>query len=172
MEDPFHVLGLPAGFDTDPAQVQRAYLAAVASVHPDLADPDLAAEAARRSAALNRARAQLLDPEARARALLTVLAGGAADDERGLPEGFLAGMLETRMTLEEASAAGDRAELDRLRTWAAEERSRHIERVGELFHGLAEAEAGERASRAREIRRELNAWRYIERMLEQVGASE
>jgi molecular chaperone HscB len=170
MADPFDTLGLPPRFDLDAAAVERAYLAGVASCHPDLAgdDADRAAEASRRAAALNRAKAVLLDPEARARALLERLGTGGAGDERELPEGFLAEILDTRMAVEEARASGDREAIARLRGWAASERERYVGRVSELFREV-EGGGGATAERARDIRRELNAWRYIERMIEQVA---
>ncbi|HZW08577.1 MAG TPA: iron-sulfur cluster co-chaperone HscB C-terminal domain-containing protein [Phycisphaerales bacterium] len=170
MADAFEILGFRPRFDLDPAAVQRAYLSAVALCHPDLAgdDPDRAADAARRAAALNGAKAVLLDPEARARALLERLAVPAAGDERELPQGFLAEILETRMAAEEARAAADRESILRLRAWAASERERYSRRIAELFDELGRGGA-DRSERARDIRRELNAWRYIERMIEQVG---
>lgn len=171
MGDAFDTLNIPARFDVDEAAVQRAYLAGVAASHPDLAgDTPRAAEAARRAAVLNRARAELLDPETRARALLRRLGAAGEGDERELPEGFLEHMLQTRMEMEEAVEGGDAAEVARLRAWAEQERGRHIERVGRLFARALPGPAG--AGQIQEIRRELNAWRYIERMIEQLGAHE
>lgn len=165
--DPFETLGLPARFDLDAAAVDRAYLARAAACHPDLAggDPDKAAEAARRSALLNGAKAALLNPETRARALLDRL-GGAPGSERDLPDGSLMEIMETRMAVEEAAAGGDQAELARWRNWAAEQRRDYIDRVGNMFAVLGDSPSPEALSA---IRRKLNAWRYIERMAEQIG---
>ncbi|MFG0259012.1 MAG: iron-sulfur cluster co-chaperone HscB C-terminal domain-containing protein [Phycisphaerales bacterium JB041] len=164
--DPFETLGLEPCFDLDEADIQRAYLARAAACHPDLvgADPERAADAARLSAALNRARAVLADPEDRAHALLERLGGGTGD-QRELPEGFLMEMMETRMEVEAAAESGDAAELHRWREWARTERSRYIERLGGMFADLGAPPAPDAVQ---EIRRELNAWRYIERMLEQI----
>lgn len=163
--DPFETLGLEPRFDLAEAEIQRAFLARAAACHPDLvgADSERAAEAARLSAALNRARAVLAAPEDRARALLERLGGGEGD-ERELPEGFLMEMMETRMEVEAAAGAGDAAELSRLRAWAETERARYVERLGGMFGDLRDPPAPDALQ---EIRRELNAWRYIERMLEQ-----
>lgn len=186
--DPFDTLGVDPTFDLDPGAVQRAYLRRAAACHPDLAgtDPDRSAEAAQRSAALNAARATLLHPEARARALLERLegrgGGGAASGSGGgpadpagaeadLPEGFLIEIMETRMAVEEAAESGDSDDLARWQDWVAAERARYIERLGGLFAAFAETvddDAG-RVGRLAEIQRQLNAWRYIERMLEQIG---
>ncbi|MDQ7014070.1 MAG: iron-sulfur cluster co-chaperone HscB C-terminal domain-containing protein [Planctomycetota bacterium] len=207
--DPFDTLGFEARFDLDPADIQRAYLLRAAACHPDLvgADPERVAEADRRSAALNTAKATLLDPETRARALLERLGGGGGGglgDGRELPDGFLMEIMETRMAVEEAADSGDAAEMARWRDWVAAERERYIERLGGLFAAVQEVqevqevgdvgEMGEVVEMGdvvevgdvgvkegvggasvppenlAEIQRQLNAWRYIERMLEQIGA--
>lgn len=164
-EDPFDALGIPADFETDPAAVERAYLARAASIHPDLADPDplVQADAARRSARLNAARATLLDPERRAVALLARLAGAAAD--RSLPDGFLAQMMRTREQIEEDLAADPNEAGPRWRAWAADRRRERIGRVRDLFR--AHSRRPDPATLA-DIRRELNAWRYVERLAEQL----
>jgi curved DNA-binding protein CbpA len=166
--DPFETLGLPARFKLAAQDIGRAYLARAAACHPDLAgaggDEALAAAAARTAAALNDARAVLLDPESRARALLARLDPGGASD-RTLPEGFLAEIMATRLGLEEAIEGGKPADLDRWREWAAGERGSSIDRIAGLFAGLGDPPA---AAGLVEIRRRLNAWRYIERMIEQI----
>lgn len=167
--DPFEILGLPARFDLNPAAIEAAYLARVASVHPDLAssDPGAAAAAARESAKLNDARRRLVDPELRTRALLARLAPGAAGEPNELPDGFLMEIMETRMEIEAAAASGDQREIRRWREWAKNERSGYVSRLGSLF-----SDASSGSDVVDGIRRELNAWRYIERLLEQLPASE
>ncbi len=160
--DPFDLLGLPAAFQVDPAALARAYLARSAAAHPDLSDDPAAAGD---SAALNQARQALEDPEMRADVLLTRLGGPSREADRTLPEGFLAEMMAVREELEAAGAAGDSAAAARLEEWAGGQRAEHIARVGAMFQGLT----GEPAQASlKAIRRELNAWRYIERMLEQI----
>lgn len=166
--DPFTLLGLPARFDLDPAPIEQAYLARAAAVHPDLAgdDPTRAAQAAREAAALNDAKATLLDPEARARALLSLLAAGdASPGGRDLPDGFLMEIMQTRMELESAVAEGDAEAIARWREWAAAERRSYIDRIGALFAGLSQPPNEPDLST---IGRRLNAWRYIERLIEQL----
>lgn len=163
--DPFETLGLPRRFDLDPALVRRAWLRASGSLHPDRAGGDALDEAdvARLSARLNGARRTLDDPERRADALLALLGGPAKGADQSLPDGFLMEMMRVREELE--SAAGDPARLAELERWAGEQREGFIGRVGALFDGCSESpDAGALAS----IRLELNAWRYIERMLEQI----
>ncbi len=162
--DAFDLLGLPAAFDLDPADLQRAYLERAARVHPDLAGGG-DDQAARESARLNEARRVLGDPELRASALLARLGGPAKEQEKSLPPGFLAAIMETREEVEGALASGDSAARARWESWAAARRSEHIESVGRLFRGLGTPTAPQ-ALRA--IRVELNAWRYTERLIEQL----
>lgn len=158
--DPFEILGLPRRFDLNEQALHRAWLARCAAVHPDrAADESDDGEAA---AELNRARATLADPERRANALLRLLGGPSKEENRSLPEGLLAEMLEVREEMEtDLGAAGHEARR-KWGAWADERKRAHIDRVGELFRGpLNEEQFGA-------IRRELNAWRYIERMIEQL----
>jgi curved DNA-binding protein CbpA len=165
INDPFGTLGLPRSFGVDPSQVRRAWLSASGTLHPDRAggDPLDGAEIARRSARVNEARRVLDNPELRAEALLRLLGGPAVGADKSLPEGFLAEMMSVREELE--AAADDPARVAALERWAQEQRSGHVERIGSLFD--AHEKTGDRAAIA-SIRTELNAWRYIERMLEQI----
>ncbi|MBK7404727.1 MAG: hypothetical protein IPJ41_08850 [Phycisphaerales bacterium] len=165
MRDPFETLGLDATFDLAAEQVEGAYLARVAAVHPDLAasDPERASEAARLAAALNTARRVLSDPEGRARALLDRL---GVPESRDLPEGFLLEMMETRLAIEEAARAGDTEQVARWRGWAAAARGESVRQIGSLFNRVGSGEPQD--DLGREIRRQLNAWRYIERLIEQL----
>jgi curved DNA-binding protein CbpA len=156
-EDAFSVLGLEPSFDLTPAAIERAYLSRAATLHPDASDPAEAAEAARRMAALNDARKTLKDPELRARALLAAR-GMDEPGDQSLPEGFLEEMLEVRMEIEGAVSSGDEGERARWVAWAEERRRGHIERTRAHF---------ERTDAAA-VRTELNAWRYIERLIEQL----
>ncbi|HMN95139.1 MAG TPA: DnaJ domain-containing protein [Phycisphaerales bacterium] len=175
--DPFALLGLPRRYDLDLRAIEGAHLRLLATLHPDrIADEVERPEAARRMAEVNAAREVLLDDERRADALVVLLGGPTREEERALPEGFLADVLELRERLDEAIASGDgsaRREFERL---VAEERSGHLEAVGLL---LAQAgAAGTRAGAAGTIepaalratlkaaRLRLNAWRYVERMRE------
>ncbi len=123
------------------------------------------ADAAREMARLNAAHETLADPERRAGALLALLGGPAKEQSKALPDGFLQQTLEIREQIEETIASGDpeaRAEIER---WAEARRDEHIRRVASLFADLADPPA--RAS-LDALRCELNAWRYVERLIEQL----
>lgn len=162
--DPFAIFGLPRRFDLDAAVVQRAYLSRSANLHPDLGIEPLG-DGGLDSASLNRAKSILDDPEQRADALLVLLGGPTREAERALPDGFLMDIMETRERLDDALRSGDRAAAAELEAWAANQRAAHISTVRDRFAALPAAPS---PSQLREIRRELNAWRYIERMLEQL----
>ncbi|MFZ4572773.1 MAG: iron-sulfur cluster co-chaperone HscB C-terminal domain-containing protein [Phycisphaerales bacterium] len=150
--NPFVVLGLPATFDLDTALVHRSYLARIASVHPDAgeADESLAAD-------LHLARDVLSNPESRADALLRLRGDERPSPTRDLPTGFLAEIMGIREEIE--ASASDPAARTHWATWAAQERAEFALRVSALFAKDAPTP---------EIRRTLNAWRYIERLIEQL----
>lgn len=157
--DPFDLLGLEARFDLEDDEIRRAYLARTAAAHPDSSDRSDDAE--HDSAALNEARRTLEDDERRANALLARLGGPGADD-RSLPEGFLMEIMETRERIESALESGDADARAACEAEAEERRRGHMARVGELFSKGADPET------LAAIRTELNAWRYAERLIEQL----
>lgn len=162
MQDPFDRLGLEPRFDLDPAAIERAFLRAIAASHPDASafPSDLAADAG--SADLTEARRVLDDPERRANALLERL-GGPGKADRSLPDGFLLEIMAVREEIDEAP------DLERWSAWAEQRRANHVARVGEMFSKLqAGGSSGDSEAIRGEIRTELNAWRYAERLIEQL----
>jgi len=155
--NPFELLNLKPGFDLDPARVERAYLSRAAAVHPDHAGED----ASTSTAELNQARDILRDPERRANAYLQLLSGGTKADDRSLPPGFLAEVMELREHVEEATSSGDPAAKQRHLEAALARRAEFVARVSMLFR--------QSPPPLPELRRELNAWRYVERLIEQLG---
>ena len=154
------MLGLPVSFGLTKGQIESAYLARIAGAHPDLADADGAGFVD--AAALNDARRALLDDETRANLVLSAIGGPAASEDDSLPDGFLMEIMETRMEIEAALAAGDEAERAKWVEWAGEQRSAFAGRVGEALDSADDETA------QRDVRRTLNAWRYIERLIEQL----
>ncbi len=166
MFDPFAVLGLERHYAIDRPRLQRAYLSEAAKWHPDrFADPIERRQAEQRSAEVNRAREILEDDEQRAEALLALLGGPGKSDDKSLPDGFLMDILEVRQQLEAAMESGDAQGKREVEQWADGQRGQYRRRVGELFD---EAGPGRGSEALRAIRHELNAWRYIERLIEQI----
>lgn len=159
MQNPFSILALPPGFDLDEAALRRAYLAKVATIHPDLVGED-AAQAA--SAELNHARNLLSNPESRADILLRLNGGPAKETDKSLPPGFLMEMMETRETIESALASGNPADRTQWTTWGHQQRATYIQEIAKLFATPITPQS------LQQIRTTLNAWRYIERLIEQL----
>lgn len=169
-DDPFAILGLPRTLSLTSEQIQRAYLVRMAGAHPDVgadaglggdADADEAASIA--AAGLNDARRTLSHPERRAIALYTLLSLDAghvphAKADSALPPGFLMEIMSTREEIEAAVAAGNRADIERWRAWALAQRTEYLAAVGALLEARDFAGA----------KQQLNAWRYIERLIEQL----
>ncbi|MFW5652755.1 MAG: DnaJ domain-containing protein [Planctomycetota bacterium] len=170
-ENPFEILGLPMVFDLSRADLQRAYLTRAARHHPDrYSDPEQRHAAEVMSARLNRAQRTLIDEERRADALVVALGGPRSDVYRDLPDGFLMDIFEVRQELEEAIEDDDSETKSRLAAWAAEERARYIREISRLFASATsdKTDKQQREASLREVREQLNAWRYIERMMEQI----
>lgn len=165
-EDPFQRVGVEKRYDLDLDDVRGRVLRLSVKLHPDRAPDPVRADAnAAALAAVNQAAITLESDERRAEALLECFGGPVAAADRTLPDGFLESMLATRMELEEALASGDAAGHAALEAWAQERRAEHEARVRSLFG--SGGMVPDQATRV-QIRRELNEWRYIERMLGQL----
>jgi hypothetical protein len=105
----------------------------------------------------------LLDAERRANALLALRGGPAKGVDKSLPAGFLVEMMQTREEVEDAMGSRDAERLRAWRAWAQAERAGYVERVSRLFR-----EGG--SHNLVEVRKQLNAWRYVERLIEQMDA--
>ena len=156
--DAFDILGLPPRFNLTEAEIERAWLSKIATTHPDASGDD-DAEAA---SALNTAKDELEDSERRANLVLNRLGGPSAEQDNSLPDGFLMEIFSVREEMESRLASGSDAARDDLQQWASERRAEHIARVGGLFDSADDPEV------RLTIRRELNVWRYTERMIEQL----
>lgn len=164
--NPFVVLGLERRFDLDAGAVDRAYLERSAAMHPDMvaqhAMAEMGSEDDERIAELNRAKHVLGDPELRA-VVIWKLWGGV--ESMDMPPGFLMEMMEVREEIERA--AGDKAAAAKWQQWATERREEYLRKVGALFAKLM---AGSPANAAvlKQVKMELNGWRYVERLIEQL----
>lgn len=161
--DPYATLGVERRFELDEQELRRRFLAASAEHHPDrYTDPLEQADAVERMSELTDAFRVLTDPESRARALLRLSGLEAEGDRDKLPPDLLMDVMEVREAMESAIESGDKPELDRLRRWATERREQHLDSLASLFKEELDAAA------ASNIRLELNALRYMQRMLDQM----
>ena len=169
--NPFETLGVPVQFDLDEAQLHQRFIQAAAVVHPDrFIDPHEQADAAQQAADLNQAYATLQDPEARAHSLLELWGGLVQEDDKSLPPGFLMKVMETRERVEQAIDDGDSETLNELTQWARQQRQKLMEHVAKLFQNAQSLPQQDRQPTMKEIRLELNALRYFQRMIDQTSS--
>lgn len=169
---PFEVLGLEPVYALDRAAAHKRLLALSRALHPDFhgtADTDTRRLAEDNTAALNGAFQVLADDLRRADWFVRALGGPREDEERSMPAAFLQEVLEWSETIEEARAAAPgtpaRAALAPLGAALQRAHAAGVQRVTALLtpppaHG---------AAALRTVRLELNALRYIQRALGEIG---
>ncbi len=163
--NPFQILGIQPSFSISAELIQRAYLQRLAASHPDLglgagADtPD--------PATLNQARDTLLNDEDRANLMLELVDGPSPKDTT-LPNGFLMEMMELRTQIEEELESDPEEARPRWQQWANDRRQQTIDEIDSLFESLNDASEERGDSIKQDIRTNLNAWRYTERLIEQL----
>ena len=160
--DDFTLLGLPRTFALDRAQLDAAWKALQARVHPDRFAAEGAASqrvAMQWAVRVNEAHQRLKDPLKRA-AYLCELAGVPvnAENNTAMPGAFLMQQMQWREALEEAASASD---VEALQGDVLADRKARIARVTALLDGTPPADA---ASAAQEVR----ALMFIDRLLEEV----
>ena len=165
----FQILGIEPSFSISADQVQRAYLAMLSGSHPDLVSSGTDLSEPLDPATLNTARDTLLNDEARANLMLELNQGPPPSDTT-LPDGFLMEMMQLRTQIEDdLETEGDSAR-SRWQSWANARRAETINHIGTLFEQLDTASSDESRSSGikQNIRTQLNAWRYTERLIEQL----
>lgn len=162
---PYEVFGLEPAFAVDRDALRKRLLRFSRLAHPDFHSgrPEEALAEAN-SALLNRAHELLTDPVRRAGWLVGALGGPSESDERSMPQPFLMEVLEWNETLEEARADPGAADLEPLRAELEAKRSDELDAVEALLTPLPEAGADTLA----DVRRHLNAIRYLDRALSQI----
>lgn len=175
--DAFAVLGLPARYDLDPAELERAFFERSKELHPDRF---AAAPAAERVAALSRARAlndayALLKRDAsRAEYLLAREGVTIGDNERIDPE-LVMELLEEREQLAEARQRGDLREVERMAASMRTRRRAALDQVKSLFAelgaGPGASPGAARAALLAQLKRQLILLRYVARYLEECDAA-
>ncbi len=165
--DPFDLLGLERAFGLDAADLRRRLVRLTRLVHPDFfgSDPEQRELAERSTAELNVAFEVLASEARRADHLVRVLGGPDDKAERQMPQAFLMEVMEWNETLEEARSAAPGSS-ERSRATALE--SDLVQHRTELFGSIAThldplPPTGD--AKLTEVRRLLNAVRYIDRAL-------
>ena len=170
---PFAALGLAPSWEVDSKDLKRRLLRFSRHLHPDFfatAGETTRELAERGSAVLNAAYETLSDPFRRADWLVVDLGGPSDSDERQMKREFLVQVLEWNETLEDARSSPpgspERRALTDFSSSLRVERNQRLEAVGEVLTPLPERGS----PTLREARRELNAVRYIDRVLTDLEA--
>jgi molecular chaperone HscB len=170
---PFAALGIEAAFELELRDLNKRLLRFSRKTHPDYfgnADAETRARAETHSATLNAAFELLSDPFRRADHLVESLGGPSEKDERQMPQAFLMEVLEWNEALEDArdSAPGSaqRAALAGLESELVARRETTMKAVA---LGLTPLPARDSAGLT-ELRRHLNAVRYLDRALRELRA--
>jgi molecular chaperone HscB len=172
--DYFSLLGLPRQFDLSAEQITAKFLAVSRHTHPDFhsrENPDSQQLALRVSAAVNDAYRTLKDPAARAAYLLELLGGKSVEEDKSVPEGFLATMMMMQEEIADARSAGNAAELDRLRAVLQMQHDGLMRRVAGLFGEYQDAVACQAigTDTLQSMRKHLNAVSYVRKLLSQTN---
>jgi molecular chaperone HscB len=166
--DHFDRLGLPRRFSLDGAAIEREYLARSRALHPDFHQLGGSAEQAASvalSAALNEAYATLKDPFKRGEYLLRLEGGPSASELKDVPPEFLEEMLDLRMEI--AGLQADSPQAQAMERQLAARSDGMLAEVGSLLDGLTPET---RTVRLAEIRRRLNAIKYVQNLIRDLRA--
>lgn len=165
---PFAVVGLELAYAVDPKELAQRVRKIARLVHPDFfaaAGPTMRALAEAHGARLNEAHEVLKDDVRRADWLVRHLGGPSEEQERAMPQAFLMEVLEWNEALDLGAAAPpgstERLALGPLEEALAAERAQTLARVAA---GLTPLPA-RGASALVDVRRHLNAIRYLDRAL-------
>jgi len=168
---PFEAFGLEPRYGVDAAELELRLLRFSRSLHPDFfatAGVEERALAEEGSAALNAAYEILADDFRRADWLVAALDGPSESDEKEMPREFLLEVLEWSEEIEAAREARPGApERARLPALAAALRSRRAECMRGVA-GLLAPRPERGAPVLAEVRRILNAVRYLDRALREL----
>jgi molecular chaperone HscB len=173
MIDHFTLLGLPRQFGIDPEQLRDKFLALNRHAHPDFhggESADVQTLSLRISSAVNDAYRVLRDDSARAAYLLELLGGKCSAADKSVPDGFLGTMMMMQEEIADAKAAGNAAELARIRQVLQTQHDGTMKRIAKLFNDHQDDVACNAVATEtlQEIRKQLNAVSFVKKLLSQV----
>lgn len=170
---PFEIFGLDLAWPVETGDLKKRLLRFSRICHPDFfatSSDELRELAERNSAVLNEAFEVLSDDFRRASWLLTHLGGPSEQEERQMPQAFLMEVLDWNETLEEARSAPDddntNAQLEELARNLGTERGESMNQIAMLLDPIPERGSPSLT----ELRKLLNAIRYVDRTLGEIRA--
>lgn len=174
MKDHFTLMGMPQTYALDEASLQQKFIALNRHVHPDRHtddSPEVQQLSLAMAAAVNDAYRTLKDPATRAAYLLELLGGKSSAADKSVPDGFLNTTMMMQEELADAKAAGNTAEVARLRTVLQNQNDGLMQRIRALFDDYEASVSCEavRTDLLDEIRKQLNAVSYVRKLLSQAS---
>ncbi|MEM9800979.1 MAG: iron-sulfur cluster co-chaperone HscB C-terminal domain-containing protein [Planctomycetota bacterium] len=165
-ENPFEVLGLEPSIDIDPAEARKRLRRFTRLVHPDFfatEGGEQLARAERNNALLNHAYDVVSDELRRADWIVRHLGGPTQEDLGAMPQEFLMDVMEWNEVLDEASAGSP--EIGTLEA----DLCAHRESVRRKIHEALDPLPASNSEALADVRRSLNAYRYIDRALSRIA---
>ena len=165
MTDPFSLLGVPAAFELDLADLATRHKAISSELHPDRLQGQPAAvrrQMLSRAIDVNAAFRKLKDPITRGVELAHVLGIGGEEEAGGPADpGLLMQMMEWREELRDAIQSGDAARVQALGRSAELGYAKEMQQVSAAFAAVSRREAGAIA----QVHAGLGSLRYFQRFL-------
>jgi len=167
--DHFALLGIDRDYDLSAEALSERFVSLSRQVHPDYFSERSGGQqrlAMRNSARLNQAYRTLRDPFTRAEYLLELVGGPCSAEDRSVPGNLLDEAMHLREQIEEAKSQADDATLADIRAELLARRA-HTE---DQIRALARRAAGANVSPdvLRDLRKQLNAFKYFANLLEQL----
>ncbi|MBF0286710.1 MAG: Fe-S protein assembly co-chaperone HscB [SAR324 cluster bacterium] len=171
----FEIFDLPYTYNLDIKRLEDNYQKLAAELHPDFYLQSASTEkrqSQESSSLLNRAYTALKCPMSRASYLLELLSHGKPLDERKLPAGFLEDIFELQETLEDllVDVEDHAEELAAVKSDVEKRLNALQEAVSQLF-GNIEKDPSNQKNIVESIQVNLNAERYLQRLLERISRS-
>jgi len=169
----FEVLGFPVRFDLKSAELEERYEQLSLELHPDFYSSAPKAEkllSESATAILNSAYKTLRDPTLRADYLLHLLAEKQSLDERSLPDGFLEEMFFLQEALDDLLDSGNMKKLSRMNEDLQNRKKDIEENYAPLFK--KHEDHPEDPGIIQQLQTNLNAERYLRRLLERIQAND
>ncbi len=167
--DHFALLGLERDYDLSTEMLSDRFVSLSRQVHPDYFSERSGGQqrlAMRNSARLNQAYRTLRDPFTRAEYLLELAGGPCSAEDRSVPANLLDEAMHLREQIEEAKLRADDATLADIRKELLARRDHTNEQIGTLARRAVRADVSPDV--LRELRKQLNAFKYFANLLEQL----
>jgi len=167
--DHFALLGLERNYDLSSELLSEHFVALSRQVHPDYFSDRSGGQqrlAMRNSARLNQAYRMLRDPFTRAEYLLELAGGRCSAEDRSVPANLLTEAMQLREQIEEAKSQADDATLVDIRKDLLARRDHTDEQIRLLARRAAHTDVSPEV--LRDLRKQLNAFRYFANLLEQL----